>query len=87
MYREVAARNRKVGNLRYGKRLQTGLLAAGHGALNETVRAGLRRVHLGVLAGVLETLVPAEVYRRVKCQYIVLFTRKTNRKVNIPISK
>lgn len=73
------ARNFNVGNLRYGKRLQAGLLAAGHSALDETVRAGLRRVHLGVLASVLETLVPAEIYKRAKCQYIVLFARKKKR--------
>jgi hypothetical protein len=42
--------------------LQAGLGAgAGHGALDETVGAGLRSVHLGVLAGVLDTLVPAEI--------------------------
>jgi hypothetical protein len=33
------ARNSEVGQLRYGKCLQTGLLATGHGALDETVRA------------------------------------------------
>ena len=44
-------------------RLQLGLLAgAGHRALDEAVGAGLGGVHLGILAGVLEALVPAEVY-------------------------
>lgn len=55
------ARNSKLGHPRYGNALQTGLLAAGHGALDETVGAGLRSVHLGILAGVLGTLVPAEI--------------------------
>lgn len=62
------ARNSEVGQLRYGKCLQTGLLATGHGALDETVGAGLRGIHLGVLAGVLEALVPAEIYMRANCQ-------------------
>jgi hypothetical protein len=55
------ARNSEFGNLRYGKRLQTGLLATGNSALDETVRTGLRSVHFGVLAGVLGALVPAEI--------------------------
>jgi hypothetical protein len=59
--RKQHARNSELGNLRYGKCLQTSLLATGHGALDETVRTGLRGVDLGVLAGVLGALVPAEI--------------------------
>lgn len=45
-----------------GQPLQSSLLAsAAHSALDETIGVGLRGVHLGVLASVLETLVPAEV--------------------------
>jgi hypothetical protein len=56
------ARNSKFGHPRHGKGLQAGLLAgAGHGALDETVGAGLGSIHLGVLAGVLGALVPAEI--------------------------
>lgn len=59
--RKQHARNSELGNLRYGKCLQTGLLATGHGAFDETVGTGLRSVDLGVLAGVLDALVPAEI--------------------------
>jgi hypothetical protein len=59
--RKQHARNSELGNPRYGKCLQTGLLATGHGALDEAVGTGLRSVDLGVLAGVLDALVPAEI--------------------------
>lgn len=43
--------------------LQLGLLARPcHRALDQTVRVGLRNVHFSVLAGVLESFVPAQVY-------------------------
>lgn len=42
--------------------LQLRLLGAGHGALDETVGARLGSVNLSILAGVLDALVPAEVY-------------------------
>lgn len=42
--------------------LQLSLWArATHGALDKTVGVGLGGVHLGILAGVLDTLVPAEI--------------------------
>lgn len=44
------------------KHLQLSLLArATNGALDETIGVGLGSVHLGILAGVLDTLVPAEI--------------------------
>lgn len=44
------------------KRLQLGLGAgATNGALDQTVGVGLGSVNLGILAGVLEALVPAEI--------------------------
>lgn len=44
------------------KHLQLSLLArATHGAFDETVGVGLGGIHLGILAGVLNTLVPAEI--------------------------
>lgn len=46
------------------KDLQLGLSTlANNGALDEPVRVGLRSVDLSILAGVLETLVPAQVYK------------------------
>lgn len=32
-------------------------------ALDQTIRVGLRGIYFGILAGVLQTLVPAEIYR------------------------
>lgn len=46
------------------KHLQLSLLAsATNGAFDKTVGVGLGRVNLGILAGVLEALVPAEIYK------------------------
>lgn len=45
------------------KHLQLSFLTgAANGALDKTVRVRLGRVNLGILAGVLESLVPAEIY-------------------------
>lgn len=38
------------------------MVGTGDGALDETVGVGLGSVNLGVLAGVLGALVPAEIY-------------------------
>jgi hypothetical protein len=46
------------------KNLQLGLSAlANDGALDETVGVGLRSVDFSILARVLETLVPAQIYQ------------------------
>jgi hypothetical protein len=46
-----------------GKHLQLSLRAStGNGALDKAVGVGLGRVDLGILAGVLEALVPAKIY-------------------------
>lgn len=41
--------------------LQLRLRVATNRALDQPVRVGLRRIHLGILAGVLQALVPAQV--------------------------
>ena len=47
------------------RHLQAGLLAgAGHRTLDEAVGSGLRRIHLRILARVLQTLVPAQICTR-----------------------
>jgi len=57
-------------------RLQLGLLAgASHRALDEAVGPRLGGVHLGVLAGVLEALVPAEIYQIVSKTISLSFQR------------
>lgn len=47
-----------MASLKVGLRLET---LARNGALDEAVRVGLGSVDLGVLAGVLETLMPGEI--------------------------
>lgn len=45
--------------------LQLSLLTGtANGALDKSVGIGLGRINLGILAGVLEALVPAEIYNR-----------------------
>jgi hypothetical protein len=47
-----------------GEHSQLSLLAsAGNSALDKAVGIRLGRVNLGILAGVLEALVPAEIYK------------------------
>ena len=53
---------------------------AGDAALDQAIGVALRGVHFGVLAGVLEALVPAEV-----CE--LLATIKSHRENGLPISK
>jgi hypothetical protein len=81
------ARNSELGNLRYGKRLQTSLLATGNGALDETVGTGLRSVDLGVLAGVLDALVPAEICKEKVLVRNGLLNKPAQESGYIPISK
>jgi hypothetical protein len=45
--------------------LELGFAAfAGDGALDETIGAGLRSIDFSILSGVLEALVPAEVWKK-----------------------
>lgn len=55
---------RQFGQWQEFQGLQLSFLAsAANSALNEAVRVRLGRVNLGILSGVLEALVPAEIYK------------------------
>jgi len=60
------------------------LVGTADGALDETVGVRLGSIHLGILAGVLEALVPAEI-----CGLISMRSKlsATKHKLDIPISK
>lgn len=67
--------------------LQLRLRVATNRALDQPVRVGLRRIHLGILAGVLQALVPAQVCDK---QRISRDSRRTSLSKNmkyIPTSK